>query len=324
MALPIWKDYFITLFGGAAGKPVDFSVYCKDSPIYTGRAFPRPGSNYPSIRVNEICADYLTRALPIVGNDYYGAEFRVTYNGLSSAFTMARDWSYESTFTPGTDAPMFPVVPILHPGQYLPIWAPEGAYTATLILRPASPGDFCNDFNDDFLYFGATSIVVTKSDLEGDFQFLDLSAYSNLAAVQVNGITYQVADLCGGYVLYYINAYGGWDSIPVQGRTIRTDTITRYNREDVYSNGFYYNRGKENYVNEVEEKFKFVIGPLTTEQSARMPHLLGSTFVYLHDIDKGRIHPLNLTAATIEHKTRPGALHFYEVEASLGQNRTRR
>jgi hypothetical protein len=55
-----------------------------------------------------------------------------------------------------------------------------------------------------------------------------------------------------------------------------------------------------------------------------MHHLTGSTFVYLHDITTGRVHPVTLTASSAERKTRAGVLHFYEIEAQLAQERIRR
>lgn len=329
MAYPIWKDYFVTLGTSSDGSAIKFRLVQGSAVIYTGKAYPRPGSTQVSVRINDILADHFSRALPTEDEDLYGITITIQKYANSSWTTLyqavfTRDWSYDNGFTPITDTPVVPVVPILNPLQYLPLWGYGGVWEADLIIAPNSPGDFCNDFNNDFLYYGATTIHLSSDEGDGDFTFLDLSQYDNLVAVQANGITYQVADMCGGFVLYYLNAYGGWDSLPVQGRTIRTDTYARNNREFIYNNRTYPARGTDNYATEVTEKYTLNIGPLTTEQSANMHHLLGSTFVYLHDIAKGRIHPVVLTNGAEEHKTAAGSLHFYEVEATLAQNRLRR
>lgn len=328
MAIPIWKDYTQTL-GLAASAPWQFRILAGGAPIYTGKAYGKPGASYVYARINDICADYLSRTLPLEGDDYYSQEFQVEYyNGSSwillGSAEFTRDWSYDTAFNPNTDVPVAPIAPVLHPLQYLPVWGPGGEYDFDLILRPASPGDFNVDFNDDFLYFGASTIHESDAGLDGDFFFYDLSQVNNVAGAQVNGLAYKVLDLCGGYVLYYINAYGGWDSIPVTARSRRTDKVTHYNTEREYNNGTYSARGRDNYVNEIEPSLHLTLGPLTTEQSSRAFHLLESTYVYLHDIEKGRVHPVVITATSVEHKVRPGALHFYEFDVTLAQNRIRR
>ena len=60
MAIPIWKDKFVTLGSGAYH---DFTVYAGPtnlaSVIYQGRAYKKPGEANVMVRVNDICADYL-------------------------------------------------------------------------------------------------------------------------------------------------------------------------------------------------------------------------------------------------------------------------
>lgn len=49
------------------------------------------------------------------------------------------------------------------------------------------------------------------------------------------------------YVLYYVNAYGGWDSLLVGGNVMKRDEFTSH----TYRNK---NRGKVKYLNEISEK----------------------------------------------------------------------
>lgn len=323
MAQPIWRDYYVVL--GTSGVPVLYriSVY-EDAewvPIFNGKAYPRPGWNEVKAKINNICADYLTRAWPSpTQDDWYSARFKVeTYDGSAwteaDDVTFARDWSYDDTFIVGTDVPVAPVSEFLNPGQLLPIFSDTGEFEAHI-----QGGDFNDDFNDDF----SNSGWYTDNYRDGYTYMLDLRDYPGWRTITANGRKYKAANLCGGYVLYYINAFGGWDSLPVTGRAVQFDDLERYTKDNDYNNGSYEARGTENYVNVVKERYRLNIGPLTSDQSSRMHHLVGSTFVYLHDLAKDRVFPVTLTVTSEERKTRAGILHTYQIEAVVSQDRTRR
>jgi hypothetical protein len=128
---------------------------------------------------------------------------------------------------------------------------------------------------------------------------------------------------CKQYALYYVNAYGGWDTLAVLGNTKVRDTLKRYTTEQVYDNTQTHNRGKVNYVNEVTRAFTFNTHPLNEDQASRMHHLLNSPHVYLHDVLTDHVYPIVLTGNTTEHSKGPG-LHSYTIEAELAQTRIRR
>ena len=321
---PIWQDTFVTLASGvSAGVSFRVQVYEAGAyvPIFTGVCNPRPGSTDAVTPVNDKCAAYLTRRWPTnAEDDFYQATFQVQAY-VSGAWTtideitFTRDWSYDVSRNQATDIPVAPVLDVLNPRQYLPIFSNDGHFRASIIGV-----DFSRDFNLDF----SSLPWYVDYQRDGYTYMLDLTQYDGWHLIEANGRQYRPADLCGGYVLYYINAFGGWDSLPVQGRMIQTDNYTRHTFDKQYDNNTYTARGTENYVTEIAERYVLNIGPLTTDQSARMHHLTGSTFVYLHDITTGRVHPVTLTASSAERKTRAGVLHFHEIEAQLAQERIRR
>lgn len=328
----IWKDLIYNLVPSTGTDYVDYTISTDGvTTIYSGRAYKKPSDvNVIPVRVNDICADYLENVLPLEGLDYGYKAFTLTYlyNGtvVTNNFTFERDWSYDLGFDPANDAPVAPILDIVHPAQYLPVWGKNAIKVFSVRLNN---GDFSNDFapwyeagHGDFLVFGGTTAQSVTN--QGRTAFVDLSQYSGLEEVTANGKTFRVADLCGGFVLYYINAYGGWDSLPIQGRVVQSEGYTKYTHDIVYNNGTYPARGKHNYANEIARKYKFNIGPLTSAQAAKMWHLLGSTFVYLHDIENDRVLPVVLTATAAEIKDQRGVLHTYQVEASLAQERVRR
>ena len=319
----IWKDAVVVL--APDETDVEYRIQVKKGltweTIYTGRAYARPNRTDPTIRINDICADYLTRSFN-GDDDHYDATFKVEYYDAAmddwyerDTYTFTRDWSYDRSFVSGTDFPLAPVTTRLNPAQYLPLFSFNGVFHAEII-----GGDFNEDFNEDFS--SLSEYINNISD--GVTYWLDLSQYEGWTIIEANGRIYTPADLCGGYALYYINAYGGWDTLPIAGRTIKTDAMTRYNREAEYNNADASARGADTYANEITRKYRLNTGALTTEQARQMHHLLGSTFVYLHDIERGEILPVVLTNNSHEHKDRVGSLHLYEIEATLAQDRTRR
>ena len=192
MAQSIWKDYIVTL-GTSSGPGIRFRINVDDAPIYEGKAFPRPGSTWVDVRINDICAEYLRAHFPNDTPDYYSQEFEVeVYTDVwqrEDIVTFIRDWSYDRQFNWPTDKPFAPITPVLHPMGYLPVWAYNGHYAFDLILAPDSPGDFNDDFNDDFNYFGVESIHIENDEYDGDFYFCWLGEYENLVAVEANGLT---------------------------------------------------------------------------------------------------------------------------------------
>lgn len=319
----IWKDALVTLSSNTS-TGVPFRIRVTESgnavTIFEGTCWPRPGSTKAIVKVNDICADYLTRTFPLEGNDWYEATFTIQAYLSGSwttidTITFTRDWSYDRAFAETIDIPVAPVTEYLHPDGYLPIFSDTGQFRAHIIS---------GDFNEDFsLDFASASWYVDYS-RDGYTHFLDLTDYEGWTKITANGKTYLPAPMCGGFVLYYINAFGGWDTLPVRGRVVKSDAVTPYNLDKAYTNNADYHRGTETYVNEIKAKYRLTIGPLTSDQSARMHHLLGSTYVYLHDIERGRLYSVVLNNPGGERKERKGALHTYEIEATLAQDRTRR
>ena len=106
MAQSIWKDYIVTL-GTSSGPGIRFRINVDDAPIYEGKAFPRPGSTWVDVRINDICAEYLRAHFPNETPDYYSQEFEVeVYTDVwqrEDIVTFIRDWSYDRQPPEGCD-----------------------------------------------------------------------------------------------------------------------------------------------------------------------------------------------------------------------------
>lgn len=324
---PIWKDYFVTLANTEVAAGVPFSVDILGETIYSGRAFARPGSGNIVSRLNDIIVPYLVRGLSIIGETdvpVIGEEVEIDEGSAYVSETFRADWSYDDAFDPNSDGMNFPICDIVLPGQYVPHTDPISRnIDFNIVTLGASGGMFDASFNESFAIFGDVPVTATIAN-GGIYQtaWLDLRDYPTATAVEVGGRNYRVGGGCRQYALYYVNAYGGWDTLAVLGKTAESDAITRHTTERVYDNRQASARGKVNYCNELKHQYIFHTHPLTSPQCARMHHLLNSPLVYLHDVSTGLIRPIVLTGNVTEYKQQ--ALNVYAIEAELAQDRIRR
>lgn len=350
---PIWKDHFVTLGGGDV---IPFRIRVQDQSgdiIYNGKSHIKPGETNNSIRINDICADYLTNALPALSQAEF-SELSFPLNFVVEAFLQTvqdedpdwenvgevqfmNDWSYDDSYNPATMGMSFPVNGRIDSRQ----WLVFTAYNASTITATLT-------FTD-----GTTSQVIIPIEIQADFNYdrfpdegifntdfarsaraagsgtavFDLSAWDNVASVTINGKTWEVVTDCKEWVVYYVNAYGGWDSLLIEGNTIETDSLKRHTREMEYDNRDIKNRGRQNYVNEITKSFTLHTSWMSDAESLRMHNLLNSTEVYLFNINTGDMFPVVLNNTTTEFKTyknNGGRMVNYTIDATLAQNRIRR
>lgn len=340
MAIPIWKDKIIDM---GAHESVDFCLkleHPSGEMIYRGKAHRKPGETHIYIRVNDICADYLQNTLPTLSQaEFSELSFPLKFyvqrliDGewvSASSFEFLNDWSYDDSYDVTTMGMSFPVNGRIDARQWLTYTAYDAeevtatltftdGTTSTVIIPIAISDDFNADFNNDF----ARS---TRAAGSGTAVF-DLSAWEDVASITINGKVFQIVTDCREWVLYYVNAYGGWDSLLIEGNTTEKDNLTRHSVDMEYDNRDSRNRGRRNYVNEIEKVYTLNTSWMSDGESARMHHLLNSTEVYLFNINTGEMLPVILNNTSTEYKTyksNGGRLVNYTIEATVAQDRIRR
>lgn len=343
MAIPIWKD---TLVEVGSGTYADYTIYADSvesgQVIYTGRAYPKPGSGWIEIIPNAIIADYLEHSSPdwygeTMGMQNYERHFIINGGGYSTGLTFRNDWSYEEGYDPQTMGLSFPIDGKVDPRQLLLYTEYGDSENLDILVQYGGPRpDFRTlDFNADFLISAEEATEqVWGYEAEGYRIFaIQLSNYDWMDGARRLTIGSRVWDVveCADYALHYVNAYGGWDSLLVTGNGKATDTIKHYetgvagsNRTTNPDNA----RTRQNYVNDLTRKFSLHTGMLTEAQSLRMHHLLESPQVFIQDLSEGtRIRPVVLTGNTCEFKTWRNNGHKlmeYTIEAELAETRMRR
>ena len=336
---PIWKDRRVTLAN--SGTYADFEIRQDNASgtlLYSGRAYPRPGETDITAKINDICAPFLRVPIPDLGLRFTPMKVSETFatcvGGVAKdTITFYNDWSYDRDYTADPNVPLSdPIRDEVDPRQTLMFSVLSGVTSVNVTLtftdgttmvvsvQVALSADFNNDFNNDFALVDDPSRSGTA--------ILDLSPFTGLASVSFMGRTYKVRqDTCTRFALYYVNAYGGWDSFLLDGYTTRRDNLTRHTALQDYDNDSETARGRKDYALEVTPAWTLRTGILTDDESSRMHHLLNSTEVYLQDLTDGTFHPVVLTDTETPRKDYRGngrQLNTYTFGAEYAQEMTRR
>lgn len=315
--IPIWKDKVSDLLMSSA----EFRIRTGGETIYSGKSIARPGDSSAKVRVNDICADYLVNALPTITDRTFTSfglqAFSVQKKsggswGVVESIDFYNDWSYDYGFT----------------GDVLsdPI---NGKVTADMFILYSKKNISANITAVYRKSNGTTTTRTTTISPTPDHGTccFDAGAVSDANRVAISGTYYPIVADCYKFALYYVNAYGGWDQLLVEGNGTETDSLERHIREQEYDNTNIVNRGKVNYVNEVTKSWTLNTGLLNDAEAGRMHHLINSPMVYLCLIASSTFIPVVITTNTCEYKTyknQGNRMFNYQLTIELAQNRIRR
>lgn len=361
MTVPIWRDRFVTL---GTAQYYDFQIRLGDAAgdvVYSGRAWLRPGAQAVTIRINDICADWLQQLLP----DRRDAAFTpfplartfVTGTVADGAFapvdtvTFLADWSYDRYFDPATMPLADPVRHVLDPRQWLFVSTDAGSVrfslafsdgrTQTVVVTGNGPGAAALDLSrypgisavtagrTSWSVDGAVGVVQRRETVGGDYN----SDFSDDFLIGTSGggggddPGGSGGGACARYVVHYVNAYGGWDSLVVEGAVRERYALERHTAREEYDNADPAARGLRDYAVGVTPSWELSPGLLTDEQSEKMRNLLASALVYLCDLGTGEFIPVVLTDTSHEvqqFRTNGRAFSSYTFTAQLAQDRFRR
>ena len=155
---------------------------------------------------------------------------------------------------------------------------------------------------------------------------LNLGLYPSVAKVVMGGMTWVVDRFrCRDYGIYYVNAYGGWDSLGCFGNQV--DAYKRHDYATDYDNTKQSAIGRVDFINEVDVRFALQTGMLTELGASRMHHLVGTNLAVAHEFATGRILPVTVVTDSVKYKTyrSEGRTPIsYELEVAVAQDRQRR
>lgn len=143
--------------------------------------------------------------------------------------------------------------------------------------------------------------------------------------ITIGPSTYYVTNTCYRYCLYYLNQYGGWDSLLFRGKELKTDDLSRlsYKKNYVAQSLDFYNT---NYLTTIQERWSLNTSFLNNIESDKMINLMASNKIYIHDLVEGFIAPVVITNSNCEHKNYKNQgrkMATYNIEVSASQPKYR-
>lgn len=156
--------------------------------------------------------------------------------------------------------------------------------------------------------------------------FVDRSVpIEGIYKITIGPSIYYVTNTCYKYCLYYLNQYGGWDSLLFRGRELQTDDLSRLSYKKNYvagSTDFH----KVDYLTTIQEKWSLNTSFLDDTESSKMINLMASNKIFIHDLEEGYIAPVNITNSNCEHKNyrnQGRKMATYNIEVSASQPKYR-
>lgn len=258
-----WEDVIIQ----RTESVFDYRIYNGTNLIFQGRAYKRPNADTNNIKLNKIFENYLSNSI----------------NGLLNS-SVQGDMGVEA-------CKVFKLMKLDSDG------------TETLIDEYR----ILYDWSYDFRFRGANTDLsrpINGRYVAGMYKMnTSVNGQSGTVTNSLTGGAYNVLADCGEYALYYLNAYGGWDALLIDGTVLKKSTITQYTTDrNVNNNRIEFEQAK--YINEIQDAYEINTGFLTDEQAANLSkNLIPSKEVYLHIISDNKIIPVLITDANVTYQT---------------------
>jgi hypothetical protein len=329
MATPIWQDTIVE--HETISSSVDYSISVDESVIYHGKLTKRPGEESIKVNVNNLVKDYLTSKIDFdpsktrYEHPAFMREFSIEVENEDTRVVIYNDWSYEADRAEDT-SPRFlssPLSTIVDPRQYVFITASPFGVGGVIHISGLDASNRVT-FSVGEKTAMCTTFVQKLNALSTPTLRIS-GAVSSADSERPDSFSYTVKKSCADYCLYYLNAYGGYDHLLINGTTIRTDSFARTEITKSVLNTTH-QHGKQSVSIDITPKWRLNTDYLTDEQWAKTHHLLGSPYVLLHNLVTDEVIPVVITSNTAEFKTyrnqgRRKSFLTIEVEASVKRMR---
>lgn len=303
MAIPIWKDTnasYVTM-----GDSKTFTISVGGQIIYNGRLVKKPGESGLTTYVNRLVKDYLSAKIDlnrgrfIHSQDNYIREFTInpaTTTGVSS-YKFYCDYGYEDGAVKDNTLSVIsrPLSNVVDPRQ-------------TLFCTFA---DLSDNTNNDVVARLRKMNRDIQASTGGKAQTFTIRLLPGMAGDIIDIVdemagevlaSYEVRKTCAEYALYYLNAHGGYDHLLINGTSKRSDNIKRTEITRVVDNTTL-KHGRSDVHTEITRTWRLNTGHLTDAQWAKTHHLLGSTHVFLHNLETDEIVPVVIKANKADFNT---------------------
>lgn len=303
--IPIWRDYYVS--DSNAGDFLIVEDKTGGEILYSGTASILPDEEEVTINVSDVIYNYLENNInlfPTTGttglNNKYVLPVRVEFtDGDTYNISFRNDYSYQNELPmPLTNSTSYPINGKLHPKQYFITSWFNTTQPEEITLNIAGTN---RDIHSEILNVGLNYTM--------GLEYFNFTPNSKIDVIYAGGtLSYKIMDCTtSDYVLYYKNAYGGWDSFVIEGNVERTDKLTNSSYRRAYSNNK--NRGNKqqrnlvNYLTTIQPSYKLYTHYMSDAESLRMHHLLESNEIFMHQLSTNMIYPINITDKNVVYQT---------------------
>lgn len=320
---PIWKTTVVE----ATGRDfINYTLSTDGDVVYSGRAYQMPGEGSINFELNEIVRDYVDNTLwwregyqtPLGWQRTFTLEME---DGTVGDYVFTKDWSYREMY--------YDRRPLICLNEPIINTIPEGCFVPVCVFSPQRAGNTSFTTTNTQGERNVAYTVNLDNPRQARYLFTATNGYKyglSGSGMSMNRV-YEGTDRCfTPYVLYYENAYGGIDALPIQGKVTATDKITSYTTKNavrVPSISFSYRR----YLNDIQKSWELNTKYLSDLQASRMHHLIESTLVYLYDVAADAVYPVVIDENSLTYKTykNQGRKFFnYTFKVRQSQNKIRK
>lgn len=270
---------------------------------YTGCAHKYPDSEEVVIELNDIFSDTLRNNISFTEGlqemDGFVKKFGILNQNTGKGAII---YSYKAWEKPKWPILNDPISNVVDPRQYVFINYLDAYDDFTLHKNGEQIGALGK--------IGGCAYVIPRDEAVcGEEVWYDVKVVGE-DVLAVQNYIYKLTDK--NYALYYVNAYGGWDSLAIRGNVVQTDNI----QSQTFKNK---SNGKVKYLNQITPTWSLNTDAMN--DGSKMFHLIESTQVYLHNLETDEIIPVVVTDTSCAYKTysNQGNTRFYftiKVEAA--------
>lgn len=293
---PIWED---TVYSEPLVDTY-FEYHIDDinnNVLYAGKSYKYPDENIGEVYINDITENFLANHISFnLGFEDmtdYCKDFKfITSSGRTTTYTFYNDWSYKNTDAKTNKHQILndPITKKIDSRQYFFLNVLNLGSTEVVTIK-------VNGVPQPAIALSGTkAISLTRKFTAPCGSKIEIDTTDHTESLEY---TFDSKDYC----LYYVNAYGGWDSLLIDGNVKRTDQIVSSEQYIKKAKANSLDFGKTKYLNTIVPNWTLYTGYMSDEEASKMHHLLESTEVYLHNLNDDTITPVLITNTSCEFQT---------------------
>lgn len=265
-----WEDIIYTTDVDVFNYSVVMSTFVENDKseevtIFNGRAYKYPNADNIEIKLNKIFENYLTNSLTNTISKL-DLNSNIDYNNRNYE-SCKRFMIYDRD-----TSELIKEYRVLYDWSYTYKWRGE----EEVLSKPID-----NNFAYRQLHFNTT---VSK------------------LGIVTNYITNTINNDCGDYALYYLNSFGGWDSLLLNNKVNKSKSINSYTTEK-YIRNLNVDFEQYRYISELQNSYDVNTNLLTDEQATNIvDNLFTSNEVYLHNLNTDIINAVLITNNKVSYK----------------------